>query len=64
MPDKKPYPFNALPLLFAALVTSILLSCGSADGQETRTLNLPDAARKTPEERSFKKKIEPLLKKY
>jgi hypothetical protein len=64
MPDKKPYPVSALPLLFTALVTFILLSCGPADGQETRTLNLPDAARKTPEERSFKKKIEPLLEKY
>ncbi|MDP7206857.1 MAG: DUF1587 domain-containing protein, partial [Pirellulaceae bacterium] len=55
---------NLLSLLLVAPVISLALVSDPAAGQEKPELNIPEAARKTPEERSFKKKIEPLLEKY
>ena len=55
---------NLLSVLLAAPVIILALVSEPAAGQEKPELNIPEAARKTPEERSFKKKIEPLLEKY
>ncbi len=55
---------NLLSVLLAAPVIFLALVSDPAAGQEKPELNIPEAARKTPEERSFKKKIEPLLEKY
>jgi len=55
---------NLLSLLLVTPVIFLALPSDPAVGQEKPDLNIPEAARKTPEERSFKKKIEPLLEKY
>jgi hypothetical protein len=55
---------NLLSLLLVTPVIFLALTSDPAVGQEKPELNIPEAARKTPEERSFKKKIQPLLEKY
>ncbi|MFP6650057.1 MAG: c-type cytochrome domain-containing protein, partial [Pirellulaceae bacterium] len=55
---------NLLSLLLVTPVIFLALASDPAVGQEKPELNIPEAARKTPEERSFKKKIQPLLEKY